>query len=170
MRISQGFVKVLFLQGQFRIVRKLKLPPALIFMLFGGLMYLLSKGLPVGQFDFLGRNALQWICAGLGGAIGFLAVIQFLRAGTSLDPKHPEKSTVLVVKGVYNFSRNPMYLGLLLLLLSWGLHLGNAFNTIVAALFVAFMNRFQIVAEEAVLEKKYGAAYRSYCALVRRWF
>lgn len=149
---------------------KLKLPPALVFIVFGALMWLLSIGLPVGQFDFFGRKELQWICAGLGGVIGLLAVIQFLRAGTTLNPSHPEKSTRLVVKGVYNFSRNPMYLGLLLLLLSWGLHLGNAFNTIVAALFVAYMNRFQIGVEEEALEQKYGAEYRGYCALVRRWF
>ena len=102
--------------------------------------------------------------------IGLLGVIQFLKAGTTLDPRHPEKSSELVLKGVYNFSRNPMYLGLLLFLLAWGLHLGNAFNTILAALFVAYMNRFQIAGEEEALEKKYGAAYRSYCALVRRWF
>lgn len=165
-----SFSKVVFLQGQIRIVNKLKLPPALVFILFGCLMFLLSKGLPFGQFDFFGRSALKWICSALGGVVGFSAVIQFLRAGTTLDPKHPEKSTELVVKGVYNFSRNPMYLGLLLFLLAWGLHLGNAFNTILAALFVAYMNRFQIATEEKALEKKYGAAYRSYCVLVRRWF
>ena len=151
-------------------MNRLKLPPALVFVLFGCLMYLLSKGLPIGQFDFFGRNELKWICSALGGVVGLSAVIQFVRAGTTLDPKHPEKSTELVVTGVYNFSRNPMYLGLLLFLLAWGLHLGNAFNTILAALFVAYMNRFQIAAEEEVLEKKYGAAYRTYCTLVRRWF
>jgi len=151
-------------------VIKLKLPPALVFILFGGFMFLLAKGLPFGQFDFFGRNALKWICSAVGGMVGFLAVIQFLRAGTTLDPQHLEKGTELVVKGVYNFSRNPMYLGLLLFLLAWGLHLGNAFNTILAALFVAYMNRFQISAEEEALEKKYGAAYRTYCTLVRRWF
>jgi len=151
-------------------VRKLKLPPAFVFILFGCLMFALSKGLPVGHFDFFGRDELKWICAGLGGVIGLSAVIQFLRAGTTLDPRHPEKNTELVVKGVYNYSRNPMYLGLLLFLLSWGLHLGNAFNTILAALFVAYMNRYQIAAEEEVLEKKYGNTYRGYCALVRRWF
>lgn len=133
-------------------------------------MYALAKWLPVGQFDFFGRRGLIWGLTGLGVAIAILAVVQFLRAGTTLDPAHPEKNSKLIVEGVYNFSRNPMYLGMLLLLLSWGLHLGNAFNTMVAALYVAYMNRFQISAEEAILEEKYGSAYRSYCALVRRWF
>jgi protein-S-isoprenylcysteine O-methyltransferase Ste14 len=149
---------------------KLKVPPALVFLFFGGLMFLLAKWLPVGHFDFFGRKALIWILAGLGVLIGFVAVAQFFRAGTTLDPAHPEKNTKLVVHGIYTFSRNPMYLGLLLLLLSWGLYLGNAFNTLVAALFVAYMNRFQILAEEEILEKKHGSAYRSYCTLVRRWF
>lgn len=133
-------------------------------------MFALAKWLPVGQFDFFGRRGLMWILSGMGVVIAILAVIQFLRAGTTLDPAHPEKNSKLVVEGVYNFSRNPMYLGLLLLLLSWGIYLGNAFNTLIAALFVAYMNRFQISAEEKILEQKYGSLYRGYCALVRRWF
>lgn len=133
-------------------------------------MFLVARWLPVGHFDFFGRDVLIWVLAGLGVGIGFLAVLQFLLAGTTLDPAHPEKNSKLVVEGVYNFSRNPMYLGLLLLLLAWGVYLGNAFNTLTAALFVAYMNRFQIAAEEEILESKYGAAYRRYCTLVRRWF
>ena len=149
---------------------RLKIPPVLVFLFFGGLMFLLARFLPVGHFDFLGRNVLKWVLASLGVGIGLLAVFQFLKAGTSLDPSHPEKNTRLVVSGIYNLSRNPMYLGLLLLLLALGLHLGNAFNTLTAALFVAYMNRFQIAAEEEVLGEKYGSAYRQYCILVRRWF
>jgi protein-S-isoprenylcysteine O-methyltransferase Ste14 len=63
-----------------------------------------------------------------------------------------------------------MYLSLLLLLLAWGLYLGNAFNTLLAALFVAYMNRFQIGPEERFLESRFGPAFRQYCTLVRRWF
>ena len=63
-----------------------------------------------------------------------------------------------------------MYLGLLLLLLAWGLHLGNAFNIVLAAGFVAYMNRFQIVPEEETLSKLFGKEYAQYCTLVRRWF
>jgi protein-S-isoprenylcysteine O-methyltransferase Ste14 len=133
-------------------------------------MLLLSEWLPFGQFDFFGRSTLKWLLASFGGVIAFFAVFQFLKAGTTLDPKNLDKNSKLVIHGVYNFSRNPMYLSLLLVLLAWGVHLGNAFNTIMAALFVAYMNRFQISAEEEVLEKKYGSIYLNYCALVRRWF
>lgn len=149
---------------------ELRLPPAGYFALFAAAMFLLARFLPVGQFDFTGREALMWALLGLGGLIGLLAVVQVLRAGSTLSPRHPERTKTLVDRGVYDLSRNPMYLALLLALLAWGLYLGNAFNTLLAALFVACMNRFQIRPEERVLEQKFGAAYRQYCKLVRRWF
>jgi protein-S-isoprenylcysteine O-methyltransferase Ste14 len=63
-----------------------------------------------------------------------------------------------------------MYLALLLLLLGWGLYLGNAFNTLLAAGFVYYMNTFQIIPEEEVLKDRFGKEYQKYCVLVRRWF
>jgi protein-S-isoprenylcysteine O-methyltransferase Ste14 len=63
-----------------------------------------------------------------------------------------------------------MYLAMLLLLLAFGVKLGNAFNTLVAAGFVAYMNRFQIVPEERILLDKFGRSFKEYCTLTRRWF
>jgi protein-S-isoprenylcysteine O-methyltransferase Ste14 len=76
----------------------------------------------------------------------------------------------LEVKGIYGYSRNPMYLAMLLCLLAWGLWLGNVFNTLVAAFFVSYMNRFQIVPEERALTRVFGREYQLYCSQVRRWF
>jgi len=149
---------------------ELRVPPALIAVVFAGLMYVTARWLPVGDFDFFGRGWLQWALLAMAFLTGLLAVSKFLREGTSLNPHHPEYSKKLVTGGIYNYSRNPMYLSLLLLLLAWGLYLGNAFNTLLAALFVAYMNHFQIVPEERVLESRFGPAYRQYCTLVRRWF
>ncbi|NNF19242.1 MAG: isoprenylcysteine carboxylmethyltransferase family protein [Flavobacteriaceae bacterium] len=149
---------------------KLKIPPALVFLFFGSCMYLLDLWLPVGEFDFFGRKWLLWVLTGMAILVTGIALLQFARAGTSIDPRNPDKSKVLVTSGIYNYTRNPMYLSLLLLLLAWGLYLGNAFNTLLAALFVAYMNRFQIVPEEEFLEKEFGQLFRSYCMAVRRWF
>ena len=149
---------------------ELRLPPALVAVVFASLMYLAARWLPVGAFEFLGRYWLQWILLAVAFLTGGLAVLKFLREGTSLNPHHPEYAEKLVTGGIYNYTRNPMYLSLLILLLAWGLYLGNAFNTLLAALFVAYMNRFQIVPEERVLESRFGSAYRQYCTLVRRWF
>lgn len=63
-----------------------------------------------------------------------------------------------------------MYLALLLVLVAWGLWLGNAFNTIVAAGFVSYMNVFQIIPEEKILHQVFGKEYQQYCVFVRRWF
>ncbi len=142
----------------------------MVMLTFGGLMYGLDRFLPVGEFDFFGRNELAWVLLGFGALVGIIAVVQFLSNKTTLDPLHPDKTTELVTKGVYNYSRNPMYLGLLLVLLAFGLKLGNAFNTLVAAGFVSYMNKFQIKPEEETLEKKFGKEYSLYCKLTRRWF
>ena len=83
---------------------------------------------------------------------------------------NPSKATSLVTGGIYNYSRNPMYLALLLILLAWGLWLGNAFNILLAAGFVGYMNKFQIIPEETALASKFGKTYHQYCILVRRWF
>ena len=107
---------------------------------------------------------------GLGMVIALLALIQFKLAKTTVDPTKPDKAQSLVVSGVFKFSRNPMYLALLLILLALGIFLGNAFNTLVAAGFVAYMNRFQIIPEEQILLNKFGRSFKDYCILTRRWF
>ncbi|MEN8798558.1 MAG: isoprenylcysteine carboxylmethyltransferase family protein [Flavobacteriaceae bacterium] len=148
----------------------LKIPPFLVYMIFGGLMYLLSMFLPVGYFDFFGRFILIKILIVLGMVICITAIVQFFRNKTTMDPSDPSKTTVLVTRGIYNYTRNPMYFSMLLFLLAWGLWLGNAFNTILAAGFVAYMNRFQIIPEETALKMRFGKAYVQYLAMVRRWF
>lgn len=149
---------------------KLKVPPVLVFLCFGLMMYLLAEFLPIGYFDFYGRMLLAKILVGAGIIIVMLALIQFKMSKTTVDPTKPDKASNLVVGGIYKFSRNPMYLAMLLLLLALGIFLGNAFNTLVAAGFVAYMNRFQIIPEEQILLNKFGRTFKDYCILTRRWF
>ena len=63
-----------------------------------------------------------------------------------------------------------MYLAMLLILLALGIWLGNAFNVLLAAGFVGYMNKFQIIPEEEALSEMFGATYKQYCTLTRRWF
>ncbi|MHA7864692.1 methyltransferase family protein [Flagellimonas marinaquae] len=149
---------------------KLKVPPALVMLIFGGLMYVLDLLLPVGEFDFFGKRLLMLFLFGLGLAVILISVIQFFINKTTTDPLHLYKSSKLVTNGIYNFTRNPMYLGMLLFLLAFGLKLGNAFNTLLAAGFVSYMNHFQIKPEEEALKKQFGQEYSIYCKLTRRWF
>ena len=149
---------------------KLKIPPVVVFLLFGGIMWLAGKGLPFGDFDFFGREWLMYALLIAAVLIAALALLQFFTSKTSIDPLHPDKSSTLITAGVYQFSRNPQYLALLMILLAWGLWLGNAFNTLTAAGFVYYMNAFQIKPEEEHLQQKFGAEYKQYCTMVRRWF
>ena len=149
---------------------QLKLPPILIMIIFGVLMYLCSLILPVGYFSFFGRPYLIYFLIGLACVIGISSLIQFYSNKTTVNPLELDKVSTLVSSGLYQYSRNPMYLAMLLLLLAWGLGLGNAFNTIIAAGFVYYMNAFQIEPEEKVLLKMFGKEYKEYCTLVRRWF
>ncbi len=149
---------------------KLKVPPALVLIVFGVLMYVLARLLPVGYFDFFGRSYLMYALLIISGCIGFIALFQFFSTKTTIDPTTPSKATKLVTSGLYQYSRNPMYLGMLLVLLAWGIWLGNAFNVLLAAGFVAYMNRFQIIPEEAALLQLFDKEYKQYCTLVRRWF
>ena len=133
-------------------------------------MYVLAKFLPVGYFDFFGRNLLIYILLGISVLIGIIALFQFLIFKTTIDPRKPEKAIKLVKSGVYSFSRNPMYLAMLLMLLALGLWMGNAFNILIAAGFVGYMNAYQIIPEENALIKLFGKEYKYYCTLTRRWF
>jgi|TARA_R110000744_G_scaffold5419_1_gene19128 protein-S-isoprenylcysteine O-methyltransferase Ste14 len=149
---------------------KLKIPPLVVTFIFALFMYLLATYLPVGYFDFFGRNYLMYLLFFLAVLIGVVALFQFFGSKTSIDPLVPSKASKLVTGGLYQYSRNPMYLALLLLLLTWGLYLGNAFNTLLAAGFVYYMNTYQIIPEEEALTNMFGKEYQKYCVMVRRWF
>ncbi|WP_299432460.1 isoprenylcysteine carboxylmethyltransferase family protein [uncultured Maribacter sp.] len=149
---------------------KLKLPPAVVLVLFALLMFFCAKVLPFGYFNFLRQTYLIYFLLGLSLCIGFLAVIQFYKEKTTVDPMKPDKVSNLVTNGLYKYSRNPMYLAMLFLLVGFGLWLGNAFNSLLIAGFVHYMNKFQIFPEEEILQNHFGKAYKMYCSKVRRWF
>ncbi|MFC4097055.1 methyltransferase family protein [Euzebyella saccharophila] len=149
---------------------QLKVPPVIVFLFFSALMFLLAKVLPVGYFDFFGRTYLMIGLLVMASIVVIWALFQFYSRKTTVDPRDPSKTTTLVDSGVYAYSRNPMYLAMLMVLLAFGLWLGNAFNTLLAAGFVGYMNRFQIEPEERSLESIFGKEYRQYCLKVRRWF
>lgn len=149
---------------------KFRILPPLVMVIFGCCMWLVAKFLPVGRFAFFGRQQLMYVLAALGFTVIILALFQFKRQKTTTNPIDLKKTTTLVTKGIFNYSRNPMYLAMLLLLLAFALKMGNAFNVLIAAGFVGYMNRFQIAAEEQALEQQFGKTYRTYCSHVRRWF
>ncbi|WP_396589626.1 methyltransferase family protein [Allomuricauda sp. R78024] len=149
---------------------KLRITPPLVMLIFACLMYILNRFLPFGTFDFFGRTELAVFLISLAFIVMALAIFQFLRAKTTTNPINLTKTSSLVTTGIFKYTRNPMYLGMLLILLAFGLKLGNAFNTLLAAGFVYFMNYFQIENEEKALTELFNKEYIMYCKATRRWF
>ncbi|MFX0556775.1 methyltransferase family protein [Maribacter sp. CXY002] len=149
---------------------ELKLPPVVIFILFSIIMYLLGLFLPFGFFDFFGRVFMIKVLVVMAILVAMIALWQFYRLKTTIDPTNPSKTSNLVTSGIYQYTRNPMYLSMMLLLLALGIYLGNAFNILSVAGFVGYMNRYQIIPEERVLAEKFGSVYNQYLVKTRRWF
>lgn len=93
----------------------------------------------------------------------------FYCAGTTVNPMKPEATTSLVTEGVYRFSRNPIYLGLAMILSSWGIYLSDLLSLVFVCFFIMYMNHFQIQPEERMLCKLFGAYFERYKHQVRRW-
>ena len=102
-------------------------------------------------------------------AIDVAALTCFRKAGTTVNPLDPSKASRLVTDGVFRLSRNPMYLGLVLLLVGWGVWLGSASPWLVPPLFVIALTVVQIIPEEQALHRRFGEQYLSYRRKVARW-
>ncbi|MGF1687581.1 isoprenylcysteine carboxylmethyltransferase family protein [Photobacterium japonica] len=149
---------------------ELRLPPPLILLLTLVGMYALTQYWPLFTFGFHGQ---WWVSGGLclmGVILGLAGVRAFAVAQTTIDPRYPNKTSKLVTTGIYQYTRNPMYLALLCFLIAAFVYFSALSNVIMLLFFVLYMNHFQIAAEEAVLEAMFGERYTKYCQEVRRWF
>jgi protein-S-isoprenylcysteine O-methyltransferase Ste14 len=148
---------------------ELKLPPPLLAGLAGGAMWLTARRLPALALDWPGQQALAMALAVSGVLLDLSAAIAFYRARTTINPLNPDNTSAMVTAGIYRFSRNPMYLGLLLMLSGWALYLAHPLAWLGLPLFVLGLTRLQILPEERILSEKFGAHYTAYAAVVRRW-
>ena len=148
---------------------ELRIPPLLLSILFAALMWLAALMSPVVALpEHLGKILIiDFVIAGLVVICAGLAA--FIAAKTTVDPTRPGRSSSLVTTGIYKFTRNPMYLGLLCLLVAWAIYLSSPLSLLIAMGFIPYMNRFQIRPEERSLEKVFGEHYAEYKRQVRRW-
>lgn len=144
-------------------------PPPVLGLLIGVAMTGVARLTPALAVEFPLRRPLALLLVGAGVSIDAVSLLAFFRARTTISPLQPERASTLVVSGLYCFSRNPMYLGLLIVLCGWAVWLANPLNAVLVALFVALMNAWQIRPEERALRAKFGQSYEQYCQRVRRW-
>ena len=128
-----------------------------------------------GRYGVLESVPLVWrvgaalVVAAIGAAFDVAGILAFRRAKTTVNPMKPEKSAALVSTGVYRITRNPMYVGMVFILLAWAVYLASPWALFGPLVFAAYITRFQIKPEERVLAARFGAEFASYLARVRRW-
>lgn len=147
----------------------LLVPPPVVAAIVAMLMWGLNRHAAFARFEFPLRPELALAIGALGGSLMVAAVLAFLRVRTTVNPLHPERSSSLVTTGVFAWSRNPIYLGDLLVLAAWAVWLGNALSVLALGVFVVWITRFQIRPEEVALQARFGERFNAYCAHVRRW-
>jgi len=145
------------------------LPPPIQGLIAGTMVWGIGRLLPGFAVSFAAQKPIAIVLAVTGLVIDLTAAFAFRRAKTTVNPMAPEKANALVVSGLYTVSRNPMYLGLVLILCGWALWLGRPAGLIPIVLFTTAITFLQIRPEEKALEDKFGDAYRDYKKQVRRW-
>lgn len=141
----------------------------MVLAVVAALMWLAARAAPAAGVPLPNRHAIALGLAAVGMGVAVAGVVSFRRAKTTVNPLKPETASSLVLSGVYRVTRNPMYLGALILLIGWAAYLANFLALVLSSAFVAYLNRFQIVPEERALAARFGAEYSAYCASVRRW-
>ncbi len=148
---------------------ELKLIPPAVALCALGLMGLHTQWLATTPLSLTARLTLFLLLAGLGAVVALVGIVQFHRADTTAKPQRPEQARTLVTNGIYRYTRNPMYLGLALVLSGFALLLGHAYLLIWVGVFVIYLTQYQIKPEERALAEKFPQAFADYQQQTRRW-
>jgi protein-S-isoprenylcysteine O-methyltransferase Ste14 len=148
---------------------ELRIPPPIVALLVGVAMRGVSHIAPTLDGPPLVWRWFALALALVGVALTASGAIAFRRAKTTTNPMKPGAASSLVLSGAYKFTRNPMYVGLVLVLVAWAIFLSSWLTLAGPLLFAAYIQRFQIVPEERALLAAFGAEYSAYKAKVRRW-
>lgn len=148
---------------------ELRIPPPVVGLVLAAGMWAIAHVSLILPWSPILRLSAAATVAVVGVAVALGGVWSFRRARTTVNPLRPEKTAALVSTGVYSFTRNPMYVGMALVLLAWAIYLSALASLVGPVLFVAYITRFQIVPEERVLDDLFGAAFAEYKRRVRRW-
>ncbi len=146
-----------------------KIPPPVVALVFGICMWLAAQlGLQINLPLWIART-LTAVTLILGLLIPIAGGVGFRKVKTTVNPLQPEQASTLVTSGVFRYSRNPMYLGISLILVAWAIYLSSLGALMLVPVFMLYIDRFQIQPEERVLAAKFGDEFNAYRQSVRRW-
>ena len=144
-----------------------KIPPPIVTLIFGLIIFFSKSLFPICNFD--NSNYVSLIFLIFGFIILITAVKSFKKHQTTINPLNPDQASTLVNSGIFSFTRNPMYLGMLFILLSISFNFNILGGIIICFLFKIYITRFQIIPEEKAMEKIFGKDFVEYKKKVRRW-
>jgi protein-S-isoprenylcysteine O-methyltransferase Ste14 len=144
------------------------MPPAVLAALIAGGMWLIDHFLYHGEPSVLQFYTGSPIAL-VGGLISAAGLLTFWRANTTVNPVHPERTATLITSGVFHFSRNPIYLGLVITLFGLSMRLGSLPVLVGPLIFALYVQYFQILPEERILAAVFEEEYARYKTRVRRW-
>lgn len=148
---------------------KTRIPPPVYLVIAAVSMKLLDRygfGLSV---DVPFATPIAFFLAATAAAILTAAILLFRRLQTTVDPLHPHAASTLVHSGIFRITRNPMYLGMAVMLIAGAVFLQSVTGLLVTGLFVLILTEMQIKPEEQALRQLFGDDYATYCNKVRRW-
>ena len=148
---------------------ELRIPPPAVAALMAGAMWGIAALAPLIALAAFIRVVAAVIIALVGAVFSIAGIISFRLARTTINPMKPETTTSLVCSGIYRLTRNPMYAGLLFVLVAWAVFLSSGWSLLGPLAFVLYINRFQIAPEERALSAMFGTEYSAYKSTVRRW-
>jgi|SRR5690349_11605207 len=148
---------------------ELKIPPPAVAILIGIAMWFGSQPGPRLELPLTVRIIAFVAVALAGGATALAGDLAFRRARTTINPFKPQNTASLVTSGIYRVTRNPMYIGLLMVVLGWAIFVCSLAGILGPIAFVAYITRFQIIPEERVLSAKFGSSYADYLNRTPRW-
>lgn len=148
---------------------ELKIPPPAVALLIASIMWGISLVTPLLDLSTFLRVTTSVTIALAGLGVGLAGIIAFRRARTTVNPMKPENTSSLVCSGIYKATRNPMYVGVLFVLIAWAVFLSSVWALLGPVAFVLYITRFQIEPEERVLLRMFPVDYAAYKARVRRW-
>ena len=151
-----------------------KIPPPVVMISCALAAWLTQQLMPLAlinieQQEPASTTLLAAVIFMLGVSIDLVSLKRFFNAKTTINPLKPQQASKLVTSGVYRFTRNPMYVGLMLWLVALAVYFNNPLCLIWVVAFIAYINRFQIQPEEKFLRESFGEEYLAYLQTTPRW-